>query len=156
MRKLLLLAGLLLTLGACKKKEDTAPTPLTRTQLLTGKTWGLTAATLTPGITYMGLTFTDGYQALSLGAPCQIDNTQRFELPNVYTINEGANVCAGSPATSTGTWALSADGNTLTTVVSGLTTTYTVISVTDTELKASYPFAFLGQATTISATFTKK
>jgi len=128
--------------------------------MLTGRNWGLTEATLNPGITFMGFTFTNGIQALNLTSPCLLDNIQRFELPNVYTVSEGTNVCVGSPATSTGTWALSADGNTLTTVLTGVTTTYTVISVTDTELKASYAttIAFQGtsQNTTVTATFTKK
>lgn len=154
MQKLLLMAGLLLALGACKK--DSGPAAPTRTELLTGKNWLLSAALLNPGITYNGFTITDGYQALSLAFPCQVDNTQRFDLPSVYTISEGANVCAGSSPTSTGTWALSADGNTLTTVMSGTTVTYNVLAITATTLQISSKTILNGMSTTITATFVPK
>ncbi len=94
-----LASGLMIT--SCKKEETPAPTPaapVTKTSLLTGKTWKVTAARYKVN----SGAWTDAYSTMTA---CQKDNVTSFTTANVYTIDEGATKCnSADPQTLNGTW----------------------------------------------------
>lgn len=109
------LFSLLLAVGCwqCKSKEEPtpAPAPQSRTELLTGKEWRLTAATVNPIYDHFGRYITDWY---SVTGPCLVDDLYRFDLPDVLTITEGSRVCQNVPIDNPHKWAFNSDETTLT------------------------------------------
>src|SRR3712207_1792123 len=92
---LALAAGL--TFTSCSKDDDKAPQ--TKTEMLTGKNWKVTAQTTavnngTPSDTYAG------------ERACTKDDFITFATDGKVTLDEGPSKCAvNEPQTQTGTWA---------------------------------------------------
>ncbi|QKG55058.1 lipocalin family protein [Hymenobacter sp. BRD67] len=115
------------SLFACHKNED--PQPPTTTQLLVGKKWQLQAST----ITALGQPPIDLY---ALSASYTKDDFEQFDLPNVFTYDEGpTKFSASSPQTQRGTWALSTDNTHLTITYNNHTADYIIDELTSTALK---------------------
>ena len=94
---ILLLAA---TTMQCQSSTESDPQPTTikktATELLTGKNWKLRAATVDPAYDYYGMqrTITNIYAYMP---QCSRDNLERYEVPNRFIVDEGADVCgAGS------------------------------------------------------------
>ncbi len=94
----ILMAGCILS--SCGKKETPAPTPLTKTQLISAKTWRMTAATIRIG-TNAPVDNLSGYPA------CEADNLYIYRANNTYEEDQGATKCSPnqSQIRLTGTWA---------------------------------------------------
>jgi hypothetical protein len=107
-----LFGALTLAVTGCKKEEEaattsptTTPAP-TKTELLTGKNWKVTAATSDPAIDWngSGTMVTDVYSQID---PCVQDNLTKFNTNFTVTEDEGALKCdpADPQTTNTTTWA---------------------------------------------------
>lgn len=124
----LLLFALAGTFGGCKKAD---PAPPTATQLLTGKKWQATSASII--LNAPGATPTDTY---ALTPPCFRDDFERFDAPNTFTYDEGPTKCfAADPQTQLGLWAFSRNDTQLIVTYAGLSALYTVDELTATSLK---------------------
>ncbi len=111
--KLFTIAALMMGLVSCQKEESNdrkdgnTPAP-TKKEMLTAKTWTLTAMTIDPAM--MGVT--DIYPMIDA---CQKDNTWKFGTDGrTLTIDEGSNTCKGHDQTTTTSWSLNDAGTTLT------------------------------------------
>ena len=165
MRKIALigLLGLgLLTLGSCKKEEETAPT---RKSLLTAGTgtWRLTAATVSPGLNVGGTVITDFFGQLE---SCEKDDLDVFTTAssNNYRNEEGATKCdpADPQIAATGTWVMSSDEKKLsiTSTEAGETVAetdeITITSMTSTQMVGTFTENIGGINYTLTATWTKQ
>jgi hypothetical protein len=86
-------------LSGCSQASE--PTPRTRTELLTGPNWRLTAATQT--ITRAGVTTTtDGYATMD---PCHKDNAGKYNADMTFVTDDGPIQCfPGYPQRASTTW----------------------------------------------------
>ena len=104
---LILFSTLILSfLSSCKKEKEESD--LTKTELITQKEWKITDIKMTPGITYGGLTFTDGAMFLE---ECVKDNKYTFHTDHTTTMNEGELKCDSTAEQEVreGTWSLIED-----------------------------------------------
>jgi len=92
---------------SCSEDEVAAP-QATKTELLTQEPWLLDRATMTPGITYNGLTFTDATMFIQ---SCVKDNSYTFKLDNTTSMDEGDLKCDSSAqqVVDAGTWKFNDD-----------------------------------------------
>jgi len=124
----LLTAGFFL-LSSCDKNDD--PAPKTKTQLMTQSSWKATSATVN-GTSY------------PLSA-CILDNIYIFTTGGTGSMNESANVCAGSTAGITPfTWSFQAGETSVqlsTPLFNGGFNTVTLVSLTETELVVTFPYS---------------
>ncbi len=124
------LLAMSLTMGACKKDDDTQSTS---DILIEGK-WDLTAANINPGFeVFPGVVLSD---LLIDEDPCDADDLTVFNADGTATGEEGATKCDPSdPQTySNGTWALSADEKTLTMDFDGTEIAFTVKSASSSKI----------------------
>jgi len=140
-----LLAGMV-CLDACKKKEDPAPS---KKELLVGtssKKWKVTSATDPLGRNAIPEAFP---------RECDRDNLLVFYTDNKLVIEEGAVQC-NPPTVAQGSWRLSTDEKALTINVPGsvLNGDFTIIEMTNTTLKGTFPYNYQGTPVTINATLT--
>ncbi len=154
------LLALSLTFTSCKKdkKEDPAPVAKTKTELITGKNWKVTAATIDPAIDLFG-TGTPTTNLYAQLEDCNKDDLIRFDTPNAYKEDEGGTKCdATDPQTITGTWVFSADETKVTTnTASGGSTTFNITELTETTLKGTVVENFGGPVNyTLTITHTKQ
>lgn len=86
-------------LSGCSRSSE--PTPRTRTELLTGPKWRLSASTQT--ITRSGVTTTkDSYAIMD---PCYKDNINKYNTDMTFIQDEGPLICInGYPQTISTTW----------------------------------------------------
>ena len=148
---LLGLLALSLVFTGCKKDKKEDPSP---TALLTNKNWVLTAETVDPPLPFGGTTITDVYAQLSA---CSKDDISKFTTPNVYTVDQGATKCnASDPQTVTGTWVLSSDQKTVTTTDASGTISFTILSLTSSELKVKGAEIQGGVTYNVTATYTAR
>ena len=98
------------TFSSCKKKEDEpviepTPPPPTKTELLTGKNWRLTAFICDPPYDFFG-TGTPISNVYAQFSPCDKDDILLFKTNNTYVQDEGATKCnTGDPQIiATGPW----------------------------------------------------
>ncbi|UYZ58597.1 hypothetical protein [Hymenobacter latericus] len=125
----LLVAGC--TFTAC---EDDAELP-NKTDLLTGKDWKMTAASVAPGIPDgNGGTIRDVYARYP---SCRQDDLLRFETPSTLKELSGPSMCTGDVASKTGTWSFSSDQKQLYLVRQGKSTTddYSVDELTSSSMR---------------------
>lgn len=128
MTVLLLVFSVLLV--SCDKDND--PAPKTKTQLLVQSNWKLKSATANGG------DVTNVIQA------CQRDNLLSFSVSGTGNVNEGATKCNGTdPNDIPFTWTF-ASGETIINVSTPLFlnggTSFTLISLTETELVVEMPY----------------
>lgn len=114
-------------LVGCHKND--APQPATPAQLLVGKKWQLQSSLITapsqPPIDLYALT-----------ASYTKDDFEQFDLPDVFTYDEGpTKYGTSSQQTQRGTWALSTDNTRLTVKLGTRTTEYLLEEVTSASLK---------------------
>ena len=143
---------------SCTKKSN-SPTPTeTKTQLLTGKNWKMTAQTCNPGIVISGTLITDIYAFLiSNGSACFLDNISNFYTDGTYTVNEGATLCdpQDPQLNNTGIWSFQNSETTL--IQDGIA--YTIVTLNSTTLKLKSLEDFDGDGideTEINTTYTKQ
>jgi hypothetical protein len=160
MQKLVLLGVLAGVCWQCKSTRDPDPTPpvitKTKTELLTGKNWKLTAATINPAYDYFGQQrlITNIYSGLSA---CQLSEQLRYDLPNVLTLTYD---CPNPGFTYTGPyeWLLSNSETVLTRIYAPYYAdeTYTIEALTETTLVLVQQPIKMGTAYTIRFTYTKQ
>ncbi len=122
-------ALLVVVLPACEKDED-PPAQKTKTDLITQGTWKFSSATV------------GGMNASAFIQTCQKDNILTFvKVGLTGTVDEGATKCnAGDPQTNNFTWNFQNNETTLfisATLFTGGSSTFTLVSLTETELVVS-------------------
>ena len=129
----------LLLVSCSKKSKDSTPTPTpeTKTQLLTGKNWKVTALTVNPGLDFgTGALITDYYAyAIANGEACSLDNILNFNINGNYTVYEGATLCdpADPQLYDSGTWSFQNSETTL--IQDGQESTIVTLNSTTLKLK---------------------
>lgn len=112
--KIVLMFTVLVAMASCQKKDSTdtvspgKPAP-TREEMLTAKTWIMSAMTCDPA--YMGET-----DVFAMMDACEKDNTLKFSSGSGKTliVDEGGDVCSGNYQQSSTTWDMDAAGSILT------------------------------------------
>ncbi|OSZ80840.1 hypothetical protein CAP36_06255 [Chitinophagaceae bacterium IBVUCB2] len=134
-------------LASCSKEDDnTTPPAKTKTELLTTGTWKFSTAFVGP----------NNVNAFLQG--CQKDNIMTFTAAGLTgTLDEGLTKCnAGDPQTSPFTWSF-ASGETVlnisTPLFTGGSSTFTLVSLTATELKVSQNITVSGTTQNAVVTF---
>jgi hypothetical protein len=136
MMKKIYLLGIVLAmfvLGNCKK--DSNPS---KTEMLTGKSWMVTAWTVDPAYPINGTTVTNWYAQMDA---CEKDDIVNFKSGGTYTIEEGATKCYdGDPQVyETGTWTFNSDETIIVMTPNGDTpVSCTIVSLSSNTLKISY------------------
>jgi Lipocalin-like domain len=148
MNRALLFALAALPLFVACKKDD----PKTKTELLTDKNWQLKAATSDPGFPVNGTTVTDYYGQLG---QCSKDDIERFEKPNVYKFDEGANRCSGQSQTTVGTWVFSSDESKITITDASGSQTAEILELSDNTMKLKFQIPGANVIYNITATYSK-
>ncbi len=97
--------------SSCKKNQEKTEGPEpepTKTELITQEEWKITDIKMSPGITYGGLTFTDGGMFLE---ECVKDNKYTFNSDHTTTMNEGTTKCdsTAEQEIQEGTWEFNED-----------------------------------------------
>lgn len=144
--------------GCSDKKDDPAPTPTpapepTKTELLTGKNWKMTAFTSNPAINWdgSGTMVTDVYAQMS---SCDKDDISVFNVNNTYTDDEGATKCdPADPQTTSGTWVFNPTQTILT--LDG-TDSYNIEALSSSSLKLNQVYNDGTTNYTFTFTFTKQ
>ncbi len=141
MKKLILNLALLAVIVAafsiqgCKKDEV-----VTNKSLLQGFKWKVTGET------------TDGKESFSTQPACEKDNTLTFGTDGNAIFDEGAIKCASSdPQSTTNTYTLSADENTVTVKEAGFSLDFKILEISKTTLKLESNFL-----STVVQTFTRQ
>lgn len=132
MKKYTLTAFLIITFASfvlisCGK-DDPAPVPKTKTEMMMSGTWKFKSATA------------GGFDVSGLPQiACFVDNTVTFSTATTGTISEGATVCTPSTAGSF-TWSFNTgetEINISTTLITGGSGTFTLVSISETQLVVS-------------------
>jgi hypothetical protein len=118
--------------ASCDKDDNTTTTPKTKTELLTQSNWKFKSA-------FVGTTdYSSGLQA------CQKDNILTFSANGNGNLDEGAAKCnMGDPQNNPFTWNFQTSETELfisTILFTGGSKTFTLVSLTETELVVSQPF----------------
>ncbi len=135
-----------LFLASCSKEDDSTPAPKTKTELLTTGTWKFSTATV------------GGTNVNALLQSCQKDNILTFVAVGLSgTLDEGLTKCNGAdPQSSPFTWSF-ASGETVlnisTPLFTGGSNTFTLVSLTATELVVSQNITVGGTAQNAVVTF---
>lgn len=136
-RILPLIALAALTLASCKKDDNTAP-QLSKTEMLVGGHWKLTALTLSPAIVIGGVSYTDG---LATYPDCSKDDFQEFFTNGNYNYDEGATKCdAAGAQTESGTWKFNTAETELTINGPGYTDVWEITALSATAMTSVYHF----------------
>lgn len=136
-----------IVLSSCGKEEDNNnnPTPKTKTQLLSQGTWKFSSATV------------GGADASAFVQTCQKDNILTFAAAGTGILDEGATKCnAADPQTSPFTWTWASNETVLnvsTTLFTGGSSTFTLVSLTETNLVLSQVISVGGSPQTAIVTF---
>ena len=146
-----LVAALAALTVSCKKDSETPAK--TKTDLLTGKDWIITAATVSPGFPNPngGAPITDFYAQLDA---CDKDDFVRFDKPNTFKSDEGANRCTGAPQTQTGTWSFNSNETILSSVVGTDANNYNVLELAESNMKLGLTEDLFGNGVNYTLTFT--
>ncbi len=121
-----LLVAVTLMMTACNKDDEAKPK--SREELLTGKSWKVTAITIDPALNGV----TDIYAATPA---CENDDLLEFRVGGVLVVDEGATKCdPAEPQTSEGTWSLSEDKTQLNLIIGADISTITITELTETTL----------------------
>ena len=156
-----LVVGLIMV--SCTKKSNSPTSPTspteTKTQLLTGKNWKITALTFNPGLDIgTGTLITDFYAySMANGEACSLDNILNFNTNGNYTEYEGATLCDPQDPQlyGTGTWSFQNSETTL--IRDGQESTIVTLNSTTLKLKDFEDFDGDGvKETEINVTYTKQ
>jgi hypothetical protein len=139
---IIVLAFLFIT--GCKKDSTPAPAK-TKTQLLTQSTWKFSNATV------------GGSDVSAFLQTCQKDNTLTFAAAGTGTIDEGATKCnAADPQTNPFMWNFQSSETVLfvsATLFTGGSSTFTLVSLTETQLMVSQNVTVSGTTQNAVVTF---
>jgi hypothetical protein len=140
---LIAVCSFLISFAACKKSDT--PAPKTKTELIASGTWKFSNAKV------------GGTDVSAFLQSCQKDNTITFVAAGTGTADEGPTKCnSGDPQTTPFTWSF-ASGETQLTVSTVLFTggsnTFTVVSITATELVLSQNITVSGTTQNAVVTF---
>jgi Lipocalin-like domain len=132
-KKLILLSGIvaffLLINSSCSKDNDPAPAAKTKTELIVKTTWKFSDAKV------------GGASVSAFLQTCQKDNILTFIAAGTGTADEGTTKCdVTDPQTNAFAWSFQTNETVLfisTPLFSGGTSTFTIVSLTDTELVVS-------------------
>lgn len=136
MRKLSLWLLALTWLAACQKADDApAPAPVSRTDLLTARSWRLSAATTTVVATGAPPVITDDYAQLPA---CERDDFRQFNVNKILFVDAGALRCdPNDPQVRRFSWAFGPNETQL--LISSLTGTllnqYDLVELTASTLR---------------------
>jgi hypothetical protein len=126
----LLFGATLLT--SCDDDKDKTPEPAkTKTELLTGKEWVMTARTRTAT---NGGAVTDVFANM---ASTDKDDLYRFDTPDKYTWDEGPTKAANNPQTYIGTWMMKSNETILSTTDQFGANTFDIKELTENSLVLS-------------------
>lgn len=159
MKKLSFIFLAALALGSCKKNDDNSPASTSKTDLLTAKSWRVTAEKSTSTVGSTAGTTTDDY---ANSPACERDNFLKFNTNKTATFDEGATKCSTSdPQTQSGAWDFNSDGTKLTITDpsgSGLAIQQDILELSATTLRlrntSSYTAGGITLTTTDETTFT--
>jgi hypothetical protein len=138
------LATVLFFFTSCDKDDD--PAPKTKTEMISTGSWKFSSATVA------------GFDVSSQVQACQKDNIITFTAAGLTgTLDEGLTKCnGGDPQTQNFTWSFGAGETTLnisTTLFSGGSGVFTVVSLTETQLVLSQQITIGGNPQTAVVTF---
>ncbi|KUG06164.1 lipocalin family protein [Solirubrum puertoriconensis] len=144
-------------LSACKKDKDKDEAkPKTKTELLTDKSWMMTAQTVNPAMrTNSGRVITDLYAEMD---PCDQDDLLQFAKPDSYTLNESNIKCnPNGPQSFPGTWSFGNNESTLTLKLGNQApNTYNIEEISDNTMRLTETGTSGGASYTITYTFSKR
>ena len=139
MKKLTLLLLAAAALGSCKKNDDNSPSSPSKTDLLTAKSWRITADKTTTTVGTTASTTTDDY---ATSPACERDNFVKFNTNKSASFDEGATKCSTSdPQTTTGAWDFNSDGTKLIITdpsLGGIALQGDILELTATTLRVRY------------------
>lgn len=136
---------------ACKK-DDAAPQP-TKTELLAGGKWKLTALTVSPAYPSNGASVTDVF---AIYPACVKDDFQTFAADGTYTYDEGSTKCdPASLQTEKGTWKFNTGETQLTLTLPSYTDTWEISGLTASSMTSVYKTTENGVTYTFTGTLQK-
>lgn len=123
---------LAVTFTSCKKDDDNDEPTKSNKELLTAGGWITVSGVINPPLWGSSNWFAD-YE------PCEQDNIVILSTDGKYTEDEGATKCnTDDPQTvESGTWTMTADEKSFTTVADGTTTVFVIQSISETELNVT-------------------
>ena len=142
----------LFAFAACKKDKEES-----REEMLTSGRWQISAVTIVPGILSEGDTtiITDFYNSTFLPR-CAKDDFTIFNANGTLINDEGPDKCSVSdPQTVSGTWTFNSDKTILTVTIAGESTSYTILELSKSTMRAKYSDEFDGVQYNFTATFRK-
>jgi hypothetical protein len=141
----IIVIGLVATNIGCSKDDDDNPSPKTNTELLTTGTWKFSDAKV------------NGASVASFIDDCQKDNILTFLAAGTGTAEEGATKCdPGDPNSAPFNWAFQTNETVLfvsTPFFTGGSSTFTIVSLTESQLVLSQSITLSGISQTVEITF---
>ena len=141
----IILSCLMMANTGCSKDDDDNPVPKTKTELITTGTWKFSDAKV------------NGASVSILLQTCQKDNILTFLAAGTGTAAEGATKCSASdPDSNPFTWIFETNETLLfvsTPFFTGGSTTFTIVSLTETQLVLSQTITLTGGPQTVEVTF---
>ena len=149
LRILPLFLAVTLAFVACKKDDEP-----TKTELLSGGKWTLTALTVNPAFVSNGISITDVFATYPA---CLKDDFQTFATDGTYTYDEGATKCDPDDVqTETGTWKFNAGETEISLTLPTYTDAWEIKNLTATSMTSIYKFTDSGVTYTFTGTMVKK
>ena len=131
--------------SSCSKNDDPAPAAKTKTELITKSPWKFSDAKVS------------GISVASFLQTCQKDNSLTFIAAGTGTADEGVTKCnVGDPQTNPFTWSFQTSETVLfvsTPFFTGGSSTFTLVSLTETELVVSQNITVSGGTQNAVITF---
>ena len=129
-----LLAAMSALAVGCGKDKD--PTPPTKTELLTAKSWRISGAVTVTTTTGQPTTTVDDF---ATARACEKDDFIKFNTDKTARFDQGPLVCQGSQQTETGAWDFNSDQTKLTLGAAGSSVVgqYNLAELSATTLKIS-------------------
>ena len=141
----IILSCLLIANTGCSKDDDDNPAPKTKTELITSGTWKFSDAKV------------NGASVASFLQTCQKDNILSFLAAGTGTAAEGATKCnASDPDSNPFNWSFQTNETVLfvsTPFFTGGSTTFTIVSLTETQLVLSQTITLSGIPQNAEITF---
>jgi Lipocalin-like domain len=141
----IILSCLMIANTGCSKDDDDNPAPKTKTELITTGTWKFSDAKV------------NGVSVAAFLQTCQKDNILTFLAAGTGTAAEGASKCSASdPDSAPFTWIFETNETVLfvsTPFFTGGSSTFTIVSLTETQLVVSQTITLSGIPQTAEITF---
>ncbi|HZI53324.1 MAG TPA: lipocalin family protein [Chitinophagaceae bacterium] len=141
----IILSLLMFANTSCSKDDDDNPAPKTKTELITAGTWKFSDAKV------------NGASVASFLQTCQKDNILSFLAAGTGTAAEGATKCnASDPDSNPFDWSFQTNETVLfvsTPFFTGGSTTFTIVSLTETQLVLSQTITLSGIPQNAEITF---